>query len=69
MTFRPKYITFDCYGTLTRFRMKGERDLDAAIRHEEARCRKLESGRDLLEQHIVETQRLAAAARIFDQHL
>ena len=21
MTFRPKYITFDCYGTLTRFRM------------------------------------------------
>ena len=19
--FRPKYITFDCYGTLTRFRM------------------------------------------------
>ena len=22
MSFRPKYITFDCYGTLTRFRMK-----------------------------------------------
>jgi len=22
MTFRPKYVTFDCYGTLTRFRMK-----------------------------------------------
>ena len=22
MTWRPKYITFDCYGTLTRFRMK-----------------------------------------------
>jgi 2-haloacid dehalogenase len=21
MTFRPKYVTFDCYGTLTRFRM------------------------------------------------
>ena len=21
MTFRPKYITFDCYGTLTYFRM------------------------------------------------
>ena len=21
MTFRPKYITFDCYGTLTNFRM------------------------------------------------
>jgi hypothetical protein len=21
MTFRPKYITFDCYGTLTRMRM------------------------------------------------
>jgi len=21
MTFRPRYITFDCYGTLTRFRM------------------------------------------------
>src|SRR5262245_34865863 len=21
MSFRPKYITFDCYGTLTRFRM------------------------------------------------
>ena len=22
MTFKPKYVTFDCYGTLTRFRMK-----------------------------------------------
>jgi 2-haloacid dehalogenase len=22
MTFRPKYITFDCYGTLTNFRMQ-----------------------------------------------
>src|SRR5512145_3156064 len=22
MTFRPKYITFDCYGTLTNFRMR-----------------------------------------------
>jgi 2-haloacid dehalogenase len=22
MTYRPKYVTFDCYGTLTRFRMK-----------------------------------------------
>ncbi|MFJ1260802.1 hypothetical protein ACGLHR_50780, partial [Cupriavidus sp. CuC1] len=21
MTFRPKYVSFDCYGTLTRFRM------------------------------------------------
>ena len=21
MTFRPKYIAFDCYGTLTRFRL------------------------------------------------
>ena len=21
MTFCPKYVTFDCYGTLTRFRM------------------------------------------------
>jgi hypothetical protein len=23
MTFRPKYITFDCYGTLTNFDMAG----------------------------------------------
>ena len=22
MTFKPKYITFDCYGTLTNFRMQ-----------------------------------------------
>ena len=21
MSYRPKYVTFDCYGTLTRFRM------------------------------------------------
>ena len=21
MAFRPRYVTFDCYGTLTRFRM------------------------------------------------
>ena len=23
MTFRPKYVTFDCYGTLTNFDMAG----------------------------------------------